>query len=277
MNNMEQYAPQIAMFLAAIALLVLGRNKILPAVGASKILLWLAFAVTIICGLMLGFATANLVGWLLNWSSGLAIAAASVVTIVSTLAGWHSVAMLAELIRDVADGTPDGDARRAALWVPITLPIGGKAIISLLESPGGLGATITGAIVAVITAIYCYKITASVLKASKGKKAWLYFAAAVHLLGGLVMIPALGFVSSQLGARIPGWVMTIVLTVVGTAGIALVFAAVVDVVKDKKPDQHVRNACLWAIPFLFIAGAAAFGVLTDGTTDAVTYLTRSVQ
>lgn len=263
-NNLNQ----IVAVLGVVLILTLGRAKILPKARNNKFLLWVAFAVTIVCGLTLGYALAGVTGWLVSRTS---IGGFSIVGLVAVWMGWHSVAMLVDLIRDVADGQPDEDARKAALWIPTLLPAGAAAVWEIAANPRGVGTGITAAIMAGITIGYVSVISNKAVKGKKGKTAWLWFAAAVCLLGGLAAIPLVLYVDGWVAGSFPA-ASTALRILAGFVGLALLIGALADIA-DKVPDSLVRLFLRFGLPLLAAFGAVAVSTLAGGASNGAELLT----
>jgi hypothetical protein len=266
MNWIEQNYLQIAAVLSVAVILTVGRAKLLPAVRSSKLLLWVAFVVTALCGLVLGWALFGVMTWLTGLGGLFGGIVGSVGAILAVIAGWWSVDMLVALIRDVADGVPDDEARKAALWFPTMAPAGISAVWGIVQNPRGLGTTITALIIGGVTVAYAHKVKGSALSARKGSKAWRWFAAAVCLLAGLVMIPLLAFLDAQAGGWLPDWAANMARILFGALGVGLLIGALVDI-KDKVPDAAVRGFLSWGLPSLVLFGAVAVAVLSDGASS----------
>ncbi len=264
-NNIEQ----IAAILGVAIILSLGRAKILPGVRQSKALLWVAFVITAICGLILGWALAGFVAWAMGITS---VGGFSIVGVLAVWAGWHAVSMLVDLIRDLADGQPDDDARTAALWIPTLLPAGWQAVWEIASNPRGLGTGVTAALMAAITIGYTFTISNKAIKGKKGKTAWLWFAAAVCLLGGLAATPLVLYVDGWLAGVLPAKYLWASRIVAGTTGAALAVAALKDVLSDKRPDAFVRAFLQFGLPLVLAFGALAVGFLADGATNGAEFL-----
>lgn len=264
-NNIEQ----IAAVLGVAIILSLGRAKILPAVRGSGFLLWVAFVVTAICGLILGWALAGFTGWLMGITS---VGGFSIVGLLAVWAGWHAVGMTVDLIRDLADGQPDEDARSAALWIPTLLPAGGQAVWAIASNPRGLGTGITAALMAAITIGYTFVISNKAIKGKKGRTAWLWFAAAVCLLGGLAAIPLVLYVDGWLAGVLPAQWLWAYRILAGCAGIGLGIAALKDIAADKRPDAYVRTFAQFGVPLVGTFGILAVGFLANGATNGAEFL-----
>lgn len=267
-NNLEQ----IAAVLGVVAILTLGRAKILPKVRSSKFLLWVAFVVTAASGLVLGWALSGFTAWLTSRTS---IGGFSIVGLVAVWLGWHAVAMAVDLIRDLADGQPDDDARKAALWIPTLLPAGWTAVWQIASNPRGLGTGVTAAIMAGITIGYATIISNKAVKGKKGKTAWLWFAALVCLMGGLAATPLVLYVDGWLATTAPGGWLIGFRIVAGAAGIGLLVGALADIT-DKRPDALVRAFLQFGLPLVLSFGAIAFTALSGGAANGAGFLTGTV-
>lgn len=284
MNWLNTHWLQLTLIAGVIVLLVFGRNKILPRVGENKFILWLAFAVTAVCGLVLGWALREVAAWVTSLPTTLGGVVASLGAIIAVIAGWWALAMLVELFRDIADGTPDGDARKAALWVPTLAPAGLSATWGIVTNPRGIGTGITAAVIAVISLIALRKIVKSALAGKKGETAWKWFASAACLLAGLLMIPLLAFADSQAQQRLPGDWPTGLRILVGAVGLALLIWAVVDLVPKKKqgekhmvPDEGVRAFLTLGVPALVLFGALAVGEISGAAGEQGNVLVGSMK
>jgi hypothetical protein len=276
MNNLiTTYQAQIIAGLGAVILLTVGRAKLLPKVGGSKLALWAAFVVTVVCGLMLGWALHDVMLWLTGLR-GPAVVVGQLGAIIAMLLGWHAVAMLVALIRDLADGRPDREARSAALWVPTFVPAGWAAVIGLISNPRSLGSGIVSAILAGITIGYCIRIVKTALQGRTGAVAWRWFAAGVCLLAGVVMIPLIAYMDATLAGWVSPATMTIIRAAGGVTGAALFVAAIADIA-DRRPDQHVRNALMYGMPLLFLLGSWAVSAISGGAGNGLELLTGTVQ
>ncbi len=261
MNLIDNNIEQIGAVLGVVIILSLGRGVILPAVRQSKFLLWVAFLITAICGLVLGWALAGFTAWLIGITS---IGGFSIVGLVAVWAGWHAVSMAVDLIRDLADGQPDDDARSAALWIPTLLPAGGQAVWEIASNPRGLGTGITAAIMAGMTIGYTVVISKKAVKGRNGKTAWLWFAAAVCLLGGLAAAPLVLYVDGWIAGIPWGKAVWLWRVLAGAVGVALLLAALKDIAADKKPDGHVRRFLQFGLPLVLAFGAITVGLLAGG-------------
>jgi hypothetical protein len=260
----------------AVLILLAGTAKILPAVRQSATLLWLAFGVRVVCGLVLGWALVGVVAWATTLPGLFGSVVGSVGAIVALTLGWHGVFLLIAMVRDVADRTPDEDARKAALWVPTFLPAGGSAVWAVVSNPRGFDTTVAAAIMAVITIAYAHKVVHAALKGKTGRRAWHWFAAAVMLLAGLVGIPLLLFADAQAAQWLGPKLMTSLRILVGVAGLALAVAAVKDIV-DRIPDAFVRAFLAYGLPALFLGGATALAFISGNAESGLELVTGGMR
>jgi hypothetical protein len=279
MNFLNTYLPQITGVLVVAILLGVGRAKLLPAVKTSRALLWLAWIVTVVCGLVLGWALVGVMGWLTSLTGPGASLIGSIGALAGLWAGWHSVLLLIAMVRDLADKTPDGDARKAALWVPTFLPAGWQAVWGVVTNPRGLGTGLTAAIMAGITIAYAHMIVQAALRGKTARKAWLWFSAGVCLMAGLVATPLVLYLDGVAATNLAGTWVAAGRVLAGAFGLALLIAAAVDI-KDRVPDAYVRSFLRFGLPLLLAFGTLAVttisgyagngGQLLGGTTQSGT-------
>lgn len=273
--NIEQYLPQIGAVIAAVILLA-GRNVILPQTRQSKFVMWTAFAVTAICGLMLGYALVGVTRWVTGLGGGFGGTVASIGGIAAVWLGWHGVYQAIPMIRDLADGTPDGDARRAALWIPTLLPAGGQAVWGIVTAPRSVGSTVAAIAMAALTIVYAHLISKEAVKGRKARKAWHWFAVAVCLLAGVVAIPLVWFLDGIAADNLSTSWLVFVRVIAGTIPFALGVASVKDMV-DGIPDQWVRRFAAFGTPLIVAYGFIAFQALVNGATNGGDILIGSMQ
>lgn len=268
MQWINNYLYQITGVLSVAILLSVGRSKILPAVRNNRPLMWIAWLVTVVCGLILGWALLGVTQWLTGVGGLFGGVVGSIGGLIALALGWHGVYLLIALIRDVADKTPDEDARKAALWVPTFLPAGVGAVWGIVSHPRGLGTGLTAAIMAAITIAYAHMIVKAALKGRAGSKAWKWFAAAVCLLAGLVMVPLVLYIDGVAADHLNGNYLGAARILESVLGAALAIAALKDLLADKQPDAYVRTFLRYGLPLLlafgwlgvsFIAGHASDG------------------
>jgi hypothetical protein len=267
-----------------IVLLVFGRNKILPRVQENKFILWLAWIVTALCGLVLGWALSGVAIWVTGLPTTFGGVVASLGAVLAVIFGWWSISMLVEMFRDLADGVPDGDARKAALWVPTLAPAGMAAAWGIVTNPRGIGTGITAAIIALISIVFLRKIVKAALAGKKGEVVWKWVAVAVCALAGVLMIPLLAFADSLSQKYLPGDWPTGIRIVLGFLGLGLLIWAIVDLVPKKEkgekrmnPDEGVRTFLTYGLPVLVLFGALAFGAITDAATEQGNILVGSMK
>ncbi len=265
---------QLTLVIAVIVLLVFGRNKILPRVGENKFILWFAFLVTALCGLVLGWALQDVMQWVTALPTTLGGVVSSIGAIIAVIAGWASISMLVAMIRDLADGVPDGEARKAALWFPTLSVAGWSAAWGIVQNPRGIGTGITAAIIAVISIVFLRKIVSAALAGKKGENAWKWFATAVCFLAGLLMIPLLAFGDSMAQQHLPAPWPSALRIILGAVGLGLAVWAIVDAVPKKKqgekhvvPDEGVRAFMAFGLPTLVLFGALALGEITNAADE----------
>lgn len=272
MNWIVTYHLQIALVLGVLIVLGVGRAKILPAVRQSSLLLWVAFVVTVVCGLVLGWALTGVVAWATSLSGSIGGVVSGVGGVIALWMGWHAVHLLVALIRDVADKTPDEDARKAALWVPTMLPAGWQAVWAILSHPRGLGAGVTAAVMAGITVVYAHRIVKAALGGKTARKAWKWFASAVCLFAGVVLIPLVVFADGMASHYLPPWAVLMARILLGATGVALLVAAFIDI-KDKVPDVGVRAFLAYGLPLLVLFGSLFVGLVNQHAHDGLRHAT----
>ncbi len=267
MQWINSHLGQITGVLAVAILLGVGRNKILPSVKANKGLLWTAWIVTGICGLILGWALSGVMGWLTGLDSVFGATIGAVGAIIALILGWHGVYLLIALIRDLADKTPDDDARKAALWVPTFLPAGISAVWGIVSNPRGLGTGVTAAVMALVTIVYAHMIVTAALKGRTGAKGWKWFATLVCLLAGVVMLHLVLFIDGVAADHLPGSWLIAARTLAGVLGLALGVAALKDLLADKQPDAYVRTFLRFGLPLLLTFGTLAVTTVSGHASD----------
>lgn len=265
---------QVVGVAVVLILILVGRKPLLGRAKEVKFLLWLAFVVTIACGLMLGWALHDLAAWLTGLPGTLGGVVSSIGAIAAILAGWWSIDLLVKLVRDVMDGTPDDDARKAALWVPTLAPAGLAAAWGIVQNPRGIGTGITAAVIAIASLIFLRKTNNTALAAKNHQLLWKWFAVAVSILAGILMIPLLAFADSQIAQRTSGDWSTAFRLLVGALGLGLLIAAVADAWPKKEkgektivPDGGVRAFAALGVPALILCGALAVGFVGDHATE----------
>jgi hypothetical protein len=270
LHFLDAHLLQMAGIVMVIVFLKMGRDKILAAGRSHTWLVWVAFVITAFCGLVLGWALADVTSWLTHLRGAGAVFG-SIGALLALGFGWWGVELLVPLIRDVADRRPDDDARKAALWVPTLLPAGWSAVWGIVTHPRGLGTGIVAVAMAVITVIFTQRIVGQALKANKGRTAWLWFAAAVCLLSGLVATPLVLYLDGLAATHLPAhWLLPMRL-VAGGFGLALGAAALKDIA-DRVPDQYVRTFLRFGLPIVLTFGALAINFFTGHALTGATHL-----
>lgn len=239
--------------------------------AASK---WLAFALAVLCGLILGTVLFNVMHWLTGLTGGLGGFVGSIGSIIALFFGWQAVYMIVGAARDLADKEPDKEAQRAALWVPTLLPAGGSAVWAVVSNPRGIGSGLAAAIMAVITIVQCVRINKAALNSKNHQANWRYFAAGVSILAGLVAIPLTAYADDALAGFLSGNVMAGLRILGGALGVALLVAGLADFLKKdregkRSPDQHVRRAGFAGIPLAVVLGAGAIAWLAGSTSSGL--------
>jgi hypothetical protein len=279
MNWISTYQWQIAMVIAVCIVLGVGRAAILPIVKSSTLALWVAFAVTAFCGLVLCWALFGVMQWVTALPSLAGAVVGSIGAIIALWAGWHAASMIVPLARDVIDKRPDEDARKAALWVPTLLPAGFNAVWGVISHPRGITSTVTGAIMAGITILYAHRIVKAALAGRAGARGWRWFATLPMLLAGIVMIPLLAFADAQASQRLTGSSAAFLIIgriALGSLGFALIIALIKDM-KDKVPDKWARAFLAYGIPVLALFGLLVIGAAAGHAGDGAAILTGSMR
>ncbi len=256
------------------ALIIIGFAKPLVArVKDHKVLLWFAFVVYLGCGLALGAGLFAVMAWLTGLTGTLGGVVSSVGAIIGVIGGWWGFSLTAKAARDLGDGVPDNEARRAALLVPTLGPACFAAAWSIVKDPTGIGTGITAAVIALVSLLFLFGISKSVLKAQKHTLFWKWFAVVVHILGGILMIPLVAYIDAQVAKLGGDWSLAFRVSV-GAIGLGLLIAGIADAwpKKDKGetkpvPDIWVRTFASFGVPALFLCGALALGFIVDHGTD----------
>ena len=274
---------QIAGVIVALILLP-GRAYATKRSGDHVVLLWFAFVVSAVIGLILGASLYALTTWLTSLSGTFGGIISSIGAILAVIGGWIAMVMLVRLFRDLGDGKPDGDARAAALWVPILAPACLSAVWNIVTHPRGIGTGITAAIIALISIIALNVVVKSCLKAGKHELFWKWAATAISLLAGILMIPLVAFADSQVAKYADGDVLLVFRLVLGAVGLVLLVGAIVDAWPKKAkneekmvPDGWVRAFMAYGFPVLFLFGALVVGFASDRATEQGNVLVGSVQ
>jgi hypothetical protein len=205
--------------------------------------------------------------WLIGFGnrSGIGGLVGNLTAVVTFALGWHGVAMIVTMIRDLADKEPNHEARTAALWVPTLLPIGGTAVLSLLQNPQGIGLGLT-------TLIYAFMIVKRVDKASNYKKQWNWFAFGVLLLAGIAIIPMVAYADTALISKLPGGLRAITRAAIGLSAAGALLAGLADIWVDRVPDKFARTAAIFGIAGFTVFGAIGIAALTGAASDGASVL-----
>ena len=270
----------------AAALIIIGFARPLVArVKEHKVLLWFAFLVYLGCGLTLGAGLFAFARWLTSLSGTFGGIISSVGAVLGVLGGWWGFSLTAKAAVDLGDGTPDNHARKAALLVPTLAPACFAAAWSIVQHPAGIGTGITAVVIAGISLIYLFTISGSVLKATKHTLFWKWFAVAVHILAGLLMIPLVAYIDAQIAKHGGGNWSQAFRVLTGVVGVGLLIACIADAWPKKEkgetrpvPDKWVRGFASLGVPALVLSGAIALGFVVDhGTEQANLIVSGSVK
>lgn len=264
-------------------ILLIGGKVAIARANDHAVMLWFAYIVRVITGLIFGASLFQLTQWVTSLPGTFGGIVSSIGAILAVIGGWIAAVMTVRHFRDLADGKPDGDARTAALWVPILGPACFSAVWQIITDPRGIGTGITAAIIAVISMIALHQVVKSCLKATKHELFWKWVAVAVSLLGGILMIPLVQFADSQVTAHASGDVSTGFRLILGAIGITLAIAAVADAWPKKNkneqtivPDKWVRGFAAYGVPVLFLFGSLAWNFGAEQATKQGEVVTGSV-
>jgi hypothetical protein len=264
---------QIYALFAAMACIAIAKVAI-PFIGRSakergkNFARWSAFGFYVVGGAALAVAMVPL----LNWVMAQGAAIGNVTAIVALALGWHAVAMITSVTRDLFDKTPDHEARSGALWIPTFVPIGFAAVVKVVQNPQGLGQGLTAAIMALITLIYVYKIVKRADQAKEHKNVWNWVCFGVCFLGGLVLVPLIAYIDTMIGGVLPGVVANIVRVGVGLLGLVLVAGGVYDIWCDGEPHKKARAGALAGLGITLVYGGIAWGAMTGAWGDGASFL-----
>jgi hypothetical protein len=255
--------------------IIIGFSRPLVArVKDHAVLLWFAFVVYLGCGFAIGAGLFSLARWVTGLSGTIGGLVSSVGAVIAVIGGWWGFSMTAKAIRDLADGVPDAEARRAALLVPTLAPACFAAAWSIVRHPNGIGTGITAVIIAAVSLLFLFSISSSVLKAQKHELFWKWFAVAVHILAGILMIPLLAYIDAQIAKHAGSDWSTAFRVTIGAVGLGLLVACIADAWPKKKngetkpvPDKWVRGFASIGVPALVLSGALALGTFVDHGAD----------
>jgi hypothetical protein len=282
MSWFHAHVYEIAGVIVALILLA-GSNFAIKRANDHVVLLWFAFLVRAVIGLILGASLYGFTKWVTSLSGTLGGIVSSIGAIIAVAAGWVGVVLLVRLCRDLADGRPDAEARAAALWVPIVAPAGFNAVWNIVTHPRGIGTGITAAIIALISIVALQMTVKSCLKSTKHELFWKYAAAGICALAGIIMIPLVAFADSQVAKYADGDVLLVFRLVLGAVGLTLLIGGIADAWPKKHknektmvPDGWVRAFMAYGLPVLILFGALTVGFATDRATDQGNVLVGSV-
>lgn len=274
------HAVQITALVVA-GLLVGMANKGVPKITRSgkehgkKFARWATFAIMVLAGLCLAVGMVPIVGWLtgLGSAGGFGAVVGNIGAIITLAFGWHGVAMAISVARDLADGVPDEEARKGALWIPTLLPAGAAAVVGLLQNPQGLGRGITAAIMGLVTLVYVFMIVKRALAAQKHQTFWLWFAFVISIVGGLVMVPLIAYMDTAIvQGFLPAQFQTPVRVIAGVFGVCAIGAGAWDIVCDGVPNKFARAGATYGLGLTFVFGALAIAAISGNATDGASFL-----
>lgn len=242
---------------------------------------WFAFGMSLLAGLLIAVFTIPLMLWI-GKLGGLGVVAASIGTIITVLLGWQAVYLIIAAIRDLADKTPDEEARKAARWVPTFLPVGGTAIATLVSHPRadgfGLGVNLlTSAIVSAITVGYTFKIFKACDLGKNAKKGWKWFCAIAAGLAGCIHVALINYLDGVLADLVPGAWMNGIRVIAGVAGLVFLVCGLVDFFKDGEPDKYVRRAGVFGIPLVTLFFSLGVALISDSAHSTIQFLSAGAQ
>ncbi len=280
MSWLSAHAVQITVIISAILLNGLAEKGV-PKIGRSgkehgkKFARWATFMIKIIAGLCLAVGLVPVVTWLtgLGGGGGFAAIVGNLGAVITLALGWQGVAMLISVARDLADGVPDEEARKGALWIPTILPAGGAAVVALVQNPQGLGQGITAAVMALITIMYVIMIAKRALSAQKHQTFWLWFAFVISIIGGLVMVPLIAYADTVIvQGFLPAAFHTPVRVITGVVGLCSLGAGAWDIICDGIPNKYARNAAVFGIGLTFVFGGVAVATISGNATHGAAFL-----
>lgn len=230
---------------------------------------WASFVIYIISGVALAIAMVPLVIWLIGKLGSVGTFFVGTATLAL---GWHAIAMITSVIRDLFDKVPDHEARTGALWIPTLVPVGFAAVVALLRNPQGLGQGLTAAAMALVTVLYAYMIVKRMDAAQEHKNKWNWAAFAVLVLAGITVVPLYAYADTALISHLPGPIATLVRVVVGLLAVSALIAGIADIWFDSVPHKFARAAAVFGLPGVLVFGGIAWTAITGATQDGASML-----
>lgn len=281
MNWFADHQTQLIALMVAISCISIAKKGI-PHIDRSKkkerggpFARWTAFGFYVLGGIALSIAVTPVIMAIVEFGGGSGFGAVigNLGAIVALALGWHAIAMIVSVARDLFDKVPDHEARSGALWIPTFAPIGGSAVVQVIQNPQGLGQGLTAAAMALVTLVYVYQIVKRMDAAQGHKNVWNWLAFAVCLLGGLVLVPLIAYVDTVVIAGfLPSALHTLVRTGVGLAGLALIAGMIYDIWCDGEPNKKARAGAVAGVGITFVFGGIAFGAMTGAWGDGAGFL-----
>lgn len=225
---------------------------------------WASFIIYVLGGFALAVAMVPLIRWLIGLAShsGFGSLVGNVTAVASLALGWHAIAMIVSVVRDLADKTPDHEARTGALWIPTFLPIGIAAVLKLVSNPDSVGRGLAAAAMGVITLIYASMIAKRADAAGREHKTkWNWFVFGIYVLAGLVIIPMFSYANSALISLLPSAIANLIRVVLGLSGIGLIIAGIADIWVDRVPDAYARSGARFGIGLISVFGGLALSII----------------
>jgi hypothetical protein len=261
-----------------IAAIIVGLvNKGVPKIKQSgkergkKFARWATFVLMVIAGLSLAYGAVPFMRWLIG-GAGLGGVIAGIGGVIALALGWHGIAYVTSIVRDLADKVPDEEGRQGALWGPTLLISGGAAVLDLVRSPNSIGSGFTAAAMAAVTLAYVFMIQKRALSAQNHKPQWAWFVFAVMILGGLVLIPLVAYLDGTISGLLPGDYVTAIRVLAGVFGAALIGGGVWDIVCDGVPNRYARAGAIAGIPLATAYAAIGIAVLTSNASNGAEML-----
>lgn len=281
MNWIAAHQTQLIALMVAIACISMAKKGI-PHIDRSKkkerggpFARWTAFGLYVLGGIALAIAITPVIRSIVSFGGGAGFGAVvgNLGAIVALALGWQSIAMMVSVARDLFDKVPDHEARSGALWIPTLAPIGGSAVVQVVQNPQGLGQGLTAAAMALVTLVYVYQIVKRMDAAQGHKNIWNWLAFGVCVLGGLVLVPLIAYVDTVVIAGwLPGSAVLIVRIAVGLIGLVLMAGLVYDIWCDGEPNKKARAGAVAGLGITIVWGGIAFGAMTGAWGDGASFL-----